>query len=414
MLKCAGSMEYSEAIMSSGLAGRRVEQDYARQRAAAYRDRGLGAPATRLAVDEPVADGASDECPFVIRPSEGTTDQTDAAPSPPDFTPVAAAPHTEPVLLNDDEAAAQNHLPAEPSPAPSTTPPMRRRPARPRHSEAFEVPPPARWGWRGVFNRIVPGVRINAGPQEAQWHRDRGVIRRASWTDTRQIAVVGLEGGAMRTTAALLIALALGDARRGQVLAWDGTRGGGPLTQRGEGGGQGLGTLRDGLAPVDTVARMSALVSRQVSPCDVLGWPSGAADRPLDVPTAEAIAATAARHYSLTIVDTGADRWDDLWQHIVRTSDAFLVVHTPTTHGAQSAQRTLAALEAHGRDPLECVAVSFGGQPPADPEQTLEWLALTRDPALWRPGPLRWDDLTRDLRCTTTSAARRLVQVLTP
>lgn len=355
--------------------------------------------------------------------------------------PVKAPESTQRVRVGTDPTANpflrapdRSDAPLEPAPVSETATsasqpatlssidiPAERTPERQRvEVEVGEAPqeptadasPIARWGWRGLLNRL-PGVSLRAASLEAAWWRDRSELRRQLWPRTVQIGVIGLEGGAGRTTVALALALAIGDARRGDVVAWDGTRRGGSLSRLGEAGGQGLTALTES-EDVGTVAAMSALVARQPSACDVLGWAESPSS-PMDVATADRVRRVLARYYTAAIADTDAsDPWSPLWEDLVRSSDAVVMVHSPTRKGADEATQTLAHLRRVAPEMARrCLPVAIGGAPPAPKDaEPLQWQTIPRDPAFTSSGPMRWDDLRRDTQCALTHAGRSLADLI--
>lgn len=98
----------------------------------------------------------------------------------------------------------------------------------------------------------------------------------------------------------------------------------------------------------------------------------------------------------------------------MQTSDAIVMVHTPTRKGADEAAQTL--------DHLRRVApalskrylpICIGGAPPlpqaADEPQ---WQTIPRDPAFTSDRPMRWDDLARPTRCALTHTGRSLADLI--
>lgn len=306
--------------------------------------------------------------------------------------PVAAQRHNPKPVTVMVESSAGVHLPTPPA-------------------DVYEVAPVARWGWRGVLNRVVH-LNLKADEVESAWHNDRQAIRRASWPHTAQIAIVSTEGGVGRTAMTLALAMALGDARRGQVAAWDGSRAGGPLALLAEPGGEGFAPLRDGITDAETVAAMSSLVARQSCSADVLGWRIGGADRPLTVEDFERARSTLSRHYALTVVDTGPDTWDATWEHAVMSSDALILLHSDTTRGQREAERTARALQRMGGEYLgRTLPVRLIADMKRRPQATA-WAPLPCDPAFRQASFIHWENLSREFRCAATRIARQTLEIL--
>lgn len=240
------------------------------------------------------------------------------------------------------------------------------------------VRPVASWGWRGVVNTL-PGVALRAGRLETTFTVDAEAARRASPTRTAQIAVVGDEGGCGRTWLTFALAAALAAARRGGVIAWDGTRRGGPLAMLGDGGGAGLESLTTTIHQPETVAAMSALTSRQDSAAEVLGWgrPTHA---PLTRADVEMIRRSAARFYGVSVADTDADPWGDVWEAIVATSAAVVVIHSGSRWSDDSVARTVARVR-EVTPSAHIVGAALSKQAP--PESVgLSWTRINRPPNL--------------------------------
>ncbi|MDO5633465.1 MAG: hypothetical protein Q4G34_01135 [Micrococcus sp.] len=124
-----------------------------------------------------------------------------------------------------------------------------------------------------------------------------------------------------------------------------------------------------------------------------------------------------AKHYNAVVVDTDADPWTEVWEHHVRSSEAIVMVHSPTSHGAHEARRTLASLDRI--DPAlakRCVPMSFGGVPPSSApgphEPDAPWTSLPSLKNTSRTTPLLWDGLARGDRCVLTQAAFRIAAVI--
>lgn len=377
-------------------------------RAAGYRDTGPAGPATwMLPVDNVTATGSDrDDCPFLSQPPGSNELSVSAsnttvpqATGPATVTQEATTPAAEPTgevaaMGGDvDDVAPLGALPRARTPLPKSP------------VVDWEAPPVAQWGLRGLLNRLLH-LSLLAGSAESAWSRDRNTVRRASWSRMQRVSVLGLEGGVGRTTLTAALTLALGEARRGEVVGIDLNADGGTLGAISEPGGLGIDGLL-GNTSVDTVAAMRSFVARQPTPGDILAW-TQAPTCPLTPDEINRITATVERYYTIAVRDLDASPWTSPWEHTVASSDAVLLVASPTERGARAAERARTHIARVAPDLLaSCVHVGVGGIPPG-PEDGPEWLVVPHDPELGRT-TVHWDALHRRTRTALISVARATV-----
>jgi MinD-like ATPase involved in chromosome partitioning or flagellar assembly len=196
---------------------------------------------------------------------------------------------------------------------------------------------------------------------------------RRSFGGLRQVTVVNPKGGAGKTVATLMLALAFGQARGGFVLAWDNNETQGTLGMRAQTDLHGR-TVRDLLrdlhrftGPAGRVGELSAYVRPQEGAAfDVLASDEAAtAGEMLTAAAFRDIRDAVGRFYKLLFVDTGNNARAENWQAALDATDQLVVTLSARNDSAETAARLLDHLEQTGRRELVRRAVTVVTMPPS-------------------------------------------------
>lgn len=317
---------------------------------------GLGGPHHGMA--EPGGGGSRH------RPDPGALPTVGPPPSVPPTAGPAPAPYPAPVHGNPVPPRTGWTPPGQASPTAEDF--ARRRQLRP-------VDPMATMGVRAMANRI--GLRLPPGRQEQELRRDIEMVRR-NFGGLRQVTVVNPKGGAGKTVAILLLAMAFGQKRGGYVLAWDNNETQGTLGMRAQQDFHAR-TVRDLLHDLNQfqsshgrVGDLSQYVRAQGEGMfDVLASDESATGGGMLTATAFAeIREVVSRFYKLIFVDTGNNVRAQNWQAAIDATDQLVVTMSARNDSAETAARMLDHLEQSGRQRLVRQAVTVVSMPPSRKE----------------------------------------------
>jgi len=220
-------------------------------------------------------------------------------------------------------------------------------------------------GWRGAVLRATAGT-VNLGPSadERTELKLRHQVRRPVTDGT--VAVFSRKGGVGKTTISAYLGLTLAHARGGRIVALDGDAEAGSL-----------GWLLTPHAP----ATLADLACAEPMPADyaslrhymtttaegldvIVGEPAEVG--PISTVGLEAVASQLARHYDLSIFDTGAGVTRATGRVLVNSARTLLLVMGPSIDSVRAAERTLAWLDerpGEAADPDARVVAVINGIP---------------------------------------------------
>ena len=199
-------------------------------------------------------------------------------------------------------------------------------------------------GWRGAIARATNGA-ITLGPSAHQQELAKLQRKMRRPVTNGTVAVFSRKGGVGKTTISAYLGLTLATERGGRVVALDGDAEAGSL-----------GWLLAPRAP----STLAALASAQPIPSDyaeirryTTSTPEGlevivgdpAEMGPISTIGLEAVAGQLARHYDMSIFDTGAGVTRATGRVLVQAARTLLLVMSPSVDSVRAAERTLAWLE---------------------------------------------------------------------
>ncbi|HEY3690549.1 MAG TPA: hypothetical protein VGL46_09615 [Pseudonocardiaceae bacterium] len=256
-------------------------------------------------------------------------------------------------------------VPAAPLPVDGPTEPQ------PRSAEPALAAPaptvtgaPAQWGWRGRV-RALSGGLIRPIPTAAETrYRLAEAAARQHLGGSRLLMVASPKGAAGVTTATLLLAHTLATVRGGSVVAWDNTDARGNLGDRAEvtTPGTSVSQLLEGfewlVTSMSAAGDMSHYLRSQPSGAEILaGDTAPVSHGQIGAGECGRISVLLARHFRLTVMDTGNDVHASRWQWSAGAADCLVVPITLDIDVAQAASWMLDTLEARGRADLVLGAV---------------------------------------------------------
>nr|WP_321141221.1 MinD/ParA family protein [Mycobacterium tuberculosis] len=215
-------------------------------------------------------------------------------------------------------------------------------------------------GWRHWVDALT---RINLGlsPDE-KYELDLHARVRRNPRGSYQIAVVGLKGGAGKTTLTAALGSTLAQVRADRILALDADPGAGNLADRV--GRQSGATIADVLAEKELshYNDIRAHTSVNAVNLEVLPAPEySSAQRALSDADWHFIADPASRFYNLVLADCGAGFFDPLTRGVLSTVSGVVVVASVSIDGAQQASVALDWLRNNGYQDLAsraCVVIN--------------------------------------------------------
>lgn len=215
-------------------------------------------------------------------------------------------------------------------------------------------------GWRHWVHALT---RINLGlsPDE-KYELDLHARVRRNPRGSYQIAVVGLKGGAGKTTLTAALGSTLAQVRADRILALDADPGAGNLADRV--GRQSGATIADVLAEKELshYNDIRAHTSVNAVNLEVLPAPEySSAQRALSDADWHFIADPASRFYNLVLADCGAGFFDPLTRGVLSTVSGVVVVASVSIDGAQQASVALDWLRNNGYQDLAsraCVVIN--------------------------------------------------------
>jgi MinD-like ATPase involved in chromosome partitioning or flagellar assembly len=194
----------------------------------------------------------------------------------------------------------------------------------------------SRRGWRRWIHKLT---RINVGlSRDEKYELDLRHRIRRSPRGSYQIAILGLKGGAGKTTVTVALGSALTQVRRNRVLAFDADASCGNLADRA--GHQSGATIADLLADRDLTYYndIRAHTSANAVNLEVL--------RAEDFSTARRVFSEAdwryaadavSRFYNLVLADCGASLFDPVTRGVLSTASAVVIVTSASIDGARQA-----------------------------------------------------------------------------
>jgi MinD-like ATPase involved in chromosome partitioning or flagellar assembly len=220
--------------------------------------------------------------------------------------------------------------------------------------------PVSQRGWRRWLHKLT---RINVGLSRDEKYdlNLRNRIRRTP-RGSYQIAILGLKGGAGKTTVTVALGSALAQVRRDRVLAFDADASGGNLADRA--GRQSAATIADLLADKnlthynDIRAHTSAnAVNLEILPAADYST----ARRALSEADWHYAAGAASKFYNLVLADCGAALFDPVTLGVLSTSSAAVIVTNASIDGARQAAVAIDWLRNNGHQDLlarACVVIN--------------------------------------------------------
>jgi MinD-like ATPase involved in chromosome partitioning or flagellar assembly len=234
------------------------------------------------------------------------------------------------------------------------------------------VPQPASRGWRRFVRAVSAGL---VAPEPGRAERaERALIAdiRRPLPGLRQITVANPKGGSGKTTAVIMLGLVIGQARGGNVLAWDVTETQGTLGMRTAPGWHrrtrsdlqadlcrytGRNRLRVGDLAMYARDQGEAMFRVLVAPEDP------AARTSMDGETFAAMREVIRDATEILVVDTGNDVSSDTWRAVLDRTDLLVVTTALAEDSARSASRMLDILQQHGHGGLVANAVTVVSHP---------------------------------------------------
>ena len=304
------------------------------------------------------------------RASDPTPEQARSAVSPapqPKAARRGAATH--------HRAVPQRRPPANPPAAQQVAPPAnydeptRRLPTRRGAPAAANAKLRPQRGWRRWVYLLT---RINVGPsRDEKYELDLHARITRGPRRTYQIGVLGLQGGAGKTTLTVILGSAFADVRGGRVLAIDADPAAGNLADRV--GRTNRASIAD-LTAAHTGPRYTdirPLTSTNAVNLDVLAAaPYGAARRGLSQADWRCAARAAAGAYDVVLADCGGDFFAPATRAVLSTVNAIVLVAAASADGARQAAVAIDWLKTNGYRRLltrahVVIDQVLPGQPPA-------------------------------------------------
>jgi MinD-like ATPase involved in chromosome partitioning or flagellar assembly len=229
-----------------------------------------------------------------------------------------------------------------------------------RAAKKSAAKPISQRGWRRWIHKLT---RINVGlSRDEKYELNlRNRIRRSP-RGSYQIAILGLKGGAGKTTVTVALGSALAQVRRDRVLAFDADASCGNLADRA--GRQSTATVADLLADKDLThyndirAHTSAnAVNLEVLPAEDYST----ARRAFSEADWHYAAGAASKFYNLVLADCGAGLFDPLTLGVLSTSSAVVIVTNASIDGARQAAVAIDWLRNNGHQALltrACVVIN--------------------------------------------------------
>jgi MinD-like ATPase involved in chromosome partitioning or flagellar assembly len=262
----------------------------------------------------------------------------DAQPPPPapvgEAPPAAAAPPDAPAPPGPEATA---ELPAvalteDPSPKPAAVDQDPERFTRPRHHRD----PLGRRALHGV--RGLLGIDASKEIREAT---ARAELLRQPVTTIRRLTVLGVRGGAGKTTVATLLAATLAGSRHDRVLAVDAAPDLGSLALRaGASSPRPAAALGQAAGSIRSFAEAEPNLGRGDGGLWLLTGADDAAGR-LDLPAYRSAVAALSRFFAVLVTDCGPDLGSDLNLGILLDTHALALVAPATVDGVVGAHRAL-------------------------------------------------------------------------
>nr|WP_244975687.1 MinD/ParA family protein [Mycobacterium kubicae] len=308
---------------------------------------------------------------------ETDDDPTTAAPIPPPTRAAAPAPPNGGPGFNwlpSTEAPAPQQLPPEPNggrrpanPPPGPTRaqapvlPAPTQPARPAKKAAKPVP---QRGWRGWVYRLT---RINLGlsPDEKYELELRARVSRRP-RGSYQIGVLGLKGGAGKTTTTVTLGTTLAQVRGDRILVLDADPGCGNLAERT--GRSSPASIADLVAAKDVSHYNDVRAHTSVNGANLEILPAEdytAAQRGLSGEDMRYAVTTVSKFYNLVLADCGAGLFDPVTRGVLDTASAVVIVTNVSVDSARQAAAALDWLQRNGFQDLlsrACVVVNHVAQ----------------------------------------------------
>lgn len=219
--------------------------------------------------------------------------------------------------------------------------------------------PPQR-GWRHILYVLT---RINLGLSPDEMHELELFSRvRRTARDSYQIGVVGLKGGAGKTSLTIALGSTLAKVRGDRILAVDADPDGGNLADRA--GRQSAATIADLLVDKD-LSRYNdirAYTSMNGSNLEVLSSQDySTARRAFSGDDWEGTVGIVSRYYNLVLADCGAGLFHPATRSVLKTLSGLVIVASASIDGARQAAVTLDWLRQNGYQDLlarSCVVIN--------------------------------------------------------
>ncbi len=357
----------------------------------------------------------------------GTYSEAQSQYPPAAVTPQAAAyPQTAP------PTAPQSAPPGTPAWQPTGAPPKPEDLLVPDLTAIADEP--ARWGWRGLVNRLTGGA-VSAKAKGAEL-ADRKATRDIQRAFSRPMTVVVIQpkGGAGKTPTTIGIASALGVHRGGYVVGWDDNETRGTLAVRVTNRDSQRTTVWDLLGELPSFERTDARVgdlsyfvrAQGEAQFDALvsdDHPSNMAQ--IGEREFHRIHAVLQRFYRVVVIDTGNNVRSPNWQAAVNAADVVVIPSTYQRDVGFSASWVLDHLIQTGRVALaeHAVTVLTAADPSTDQKvrdellrhfgnRTQNVVEIPYDAHIATGGPIHWDQLREATRRAWIQAGAVVVQAL--
>jgi MinD-like ATPase involved in chromosome partitioning or flagellar assembly len=218
----------------------------------------------------------------------------------------------------------------------------------------------SRRGWRRWIHRLT---RINVGlSRDEKYELDLCHRIRRNARGSYQIAILGLKGGAGKTTVTVALGSALAQVRRDRVLAFDADASCGNLADRA--GHQSGATIADLLADKDLTHYndIRAHTSANAVNLEVLRAEDyTTARRAFSEADWHYAADAVSRFYNLVLADCGASLFDPVTRGVLSTASAVVIVTSASIDGARQAAVAIDWLRNNGHQDLlnrACVVIN--------------------------------------------------------
>ncbi|WP_133056444.1 MinD/ParA family ATP-binding protein, partial [Mycobacterium decipiens] len=232
------------------------------------------------------------------------------------------------------------------------------KPHKPKATKPPKVVSKRGWRrWVHTLTRINPGL----SPDE-KYELDLNARVRRNPRGSYQIAVLGLKGGAGKTTLTAALGSTLAQVRADRILALDADPGAGNLGDRV--GRQSAATIADVLAERELSHYNDIRAHTSVNAVNLEVLPAqeySSARRAFSEADWHFLADPASRFYSLVLADCGAGFFDPLTRGVLSTASGVVVVASVSIDGAQQASVALEWLRGNGYHDLAsraCVVIN--------------------------------------------------------